>query len=411
VAALASLRRGISTSNAARIRELYLEQRQDLLLGKPFPRLTKLHYSNWLVFTRDIVILRPAAADTATVFTSHSTDPRATIISLGSTLEALTCLLDDGLLTCLSAPEQPLRRLRYLCVHRHRDHSLPVAARLLDALAAPNSACLALKTLRFEDIFHLHRGGAGQAFRRFACCPALTTLCITNHDYYEVTPVPHADVAAVWVAPTRAEGDGTAVASCHERRFAPLEALEISIEPASMATLVRMFPMLTRLSVKVSQAESVVAMPANFFAAIGRLTALRSLDFRPSYGALVTAADVRALQRLAQLRRLTLRTCRSAPDLAAADVLQLFRSFRHAQTIQVRLNWSPPPETLALLGTACPQLRTLKMWCVFDLATALDTVERQAKQLGQPPMPFFANLVNLRIRRFDYQGGEAESAR
>lgn len=180
-----------------------------------------------------------------------------------------------------------------------------------------------------------------------------------------------------------------------------------------MPRLARMFPALTRLAVAVTKPDDVMlsAMPPEVFAALGALTALRSLDLTLSYATSVTAADVRALQRLGQLRHLTLHSCLSAPDLAPADVLQLLRGLRHAQTLQLHLEWTPPPETLRVLSAACPHLRQVDMWGGFHLAPALGLQEPEAQSPGhRQPFPLFENLEDMRVEEFCFAGDEDRGA-
>jgi hypothetical protein len=437
--AMTSLRHGLSESHTTLIRELRIKHRTVHLRGKTFPRLKALHCLKMASFVPDIVVLQPAAADAVTDVILQVDETRhmhntSTVVRVGSTLEALTCLLHDGLLACLGAPEQPLRQLRMLRVHEHHSRNEALAPGMLDFLlgTASSSACPALEVMLFEDIFVGNSAGAGCAFSHFARRPALTELCITNRLYSTVTPVPHAAVVSVWAATSSTGADNDRRSNCHDEddvveascriqtqpSVEPLKALSISVEPESMALLARMFPALTRLAVAAARARTGAERPLrpDFFAAIGALTALRSLDVRPGYGALLTAADVRALQRLTQLRTLTLRACGSAPDLRPADVLQLLRGLRHAHTLNFLLDWAPPPETLGVLGTACPQLRRLEIWGSIYVAPSLDPMQlqelwEQQQQQGQPPLPLFANLEHLRVRLFDCLGDEQRSLR
>jgi hypothetical protein len=281
-----------------------------------------------------------------------------------------------------------------------------VAARFLDPLVAapPNSACPALERVLFNTCFHDDRAGAERAFRHFARHPTLRELCMTNRFFYAVTPVPHAAIADVFAtASTIAATTATTAAAAAASLFAPLNALDISIDAVSMTPLARMFPALRRLSVNATNRLGGLKRGA-FFAAIGSLAALRSLDVEPTYGVKFTQSDLRALQRLAQLRCLRLHHCESAPDLAAADVLHVLCGFRHLRTLFFELYWSPPPDTLAVLGTALPHLRDLTMTHAFYLALAFDRVEQQAKLQGRLPPPLFRNLERLRVSRFDSLG-------
>jgi hypothetical protein len=418
----------LSQANAARIRELHIEQHAHHLHGKSFPRLTALHFVDSGISAQHAVSLEPAAASTATSVTHHMEPTRPaqrglTVFRISSSLAALTCPLHEGLLTCLATPEQPLRRLRMLHLYRHHARNPQRTAQLLGRLcggggAEPGLACPALEDVRFYNIFRGNppffsdRAAAGRAFDHFAHRPALKALSITHFAIHQVTPVPARAEHSVADADGGGAGNVAAAAAAAAaattssvkqlQLWAPLTALEISIEAASMRQVARVFPALTHLAVAVTKPDEVMltAMPPDVFAALGTLTALRCLDLRLSYATSVTAADMRALQRLEQLRHLTLHSCCSAPDLAPADVLQLLRGLRHAQTLQLHLDWSPPPETLSVLGAACPQLRHADMWGDFHLVPALGLPEQQARPPGHQLSPLFGNLEDLHVLKF-----------
>jgi hypothetical protein len=120
---------------------------------------------------------------------------------------------------------------------------------------------------------------------------------------------------------------------------------------------------------------------------------------------------MRALQRLSHLRGLRLYHCRSAPDLAAADVLQVLCGFRHMHALHFHLHWAPPPQTLGKLGAALLRLRDLRMQRAVYLAPALDPVEQQATLQGQLPMPLFRGLEALAVLRFGVPAAEFSDRR
>jgi hypothetical protein len=312
--AMTSLRHGLSASPTTLIRELCIQRRTDHLPGNLFPHLMSLH-----CFKIDIVILQPAAVGVVTDVilqedqSIHMHHP-STVVRVASTLKALTCPLHNGLLACLKAPEQPLLRLRMLCVHEHHDRIQALAIRMLDSIldTASGSACPELEILLFEVIFVNNPAGTGHAFSHFARCVALMELCITNRHSSRVTPMLHAAVVDAWAAVSstgagnsrRSNSDEdtdddnqVAEASCCIQAPPSLalhKVLSICIEPESMALLARMFPALTRLAVAAEDGGTGVERPVrpDFWAAMGALPVLHSLDVRPGYDMLLIAADV-----------------------------------------------------------------------------------------------------------------------
>jgi hypothetical protein len=394
------------------------------LRGKTFPRLRALHFEK----CPSIVSLEPAEPNAATAVLRPVDQPSlprhyVIVIRISSLLGSLSCPLHDGLLACLGAPEQPLRRLRSLRLQYNRSANVQRAtrrlARLLGGNAAQGAPCRALERASFYNVFDGDTVSAGRVFSLCARRPALREFSMTDFHVFRLTPVPHADDDdddddddGTREDDADGGGNGIAVAASSSARppsaalLAPLKALEISIASASMPRLTNTFPALTRLVVAAvtPDAAEMATMAPGFFAAIGSLTALRMLNVRLSFRAVVTAADVRQLQHLRQLRQLTLGMFIGAPDLAPAEVLQLLRCLGHLTTLTLLVDWEPPPETLDVLGAACPQLRSVELWGDLNLAQAFDMLVWQAQQPGQQPTPLFANLEALRVSEFVYAG-------
>ncbi len=117
------------------------------------------------------------------------------------------------------------------------------------------------------------------------------------------------------------------------------------------------------------------------FPLLATLPQLRVLLFSHRYSHPVSPADLRALQRLARLRRLELHYA-YADDVADKDIAALLNGLSHSTSLSLHIDMPRlSSQVVGLIGKARPQLLRPELGTAADLATALSAVPKGHRPL------------------------------